>query len=63
MQKDNTMIGVKEIMEILGVCRQTAYKLLNSNEFHVIRIGRKYRVHKEVFENWLKGEKKKKVRW
>jgi excisionase family DNA binding protein len=50
------VLDVRDIMEILKVGRDRAYGILHSKEFHVIRVGRRFLVHKDVFDNWLKGE-------
>jgi excisionase family DNA binding protein len=62
---EKVMLDVKDVMTIIGVGRNNAYELMKSGEFPVKRIGNKYLVHKEILENWLKGEKsnKKKSRW
>lgn len=59
------MLDVKDVMVITGLGRDKAYGLMKSGEFHVKTIGKQYLVHKEILENWLKGEKvnKKKSRW
>jgi hypothetical protein len=58
------MLDVKDVMDMMGICKTKAYEVLKSEQFHVVKMGRKYMVHHEVFENWLKGEKtKKKSRW
>ena len=41
---------VNDIAVILGIGRNSAYKLANSGLFKTIRISRKY------FEDWLKGK-------
>lgn len=47
---------VKEVQEILGVCRPTIYKLIEQNAFHAIKInGTKYRISKKSFDAWLDG--------
>jgi excisionase family DNA binding protein len=57
------MLDVKDIMELTGIGRDNAYRLMRSGEFPVKMIGKKYLVHEEVFQNWLKGEQKTKKRW
>lgn len=52
---EKVMLGVKDIMVMLSIGRDRAYELIKSGEFHTIKLGRKYYVHKEVFDNWLKG--------
>ena len=43
-----------DVMSMMGICKPKAYEVFNSGQFHVVKVGRKYMVHKEVFENWLK---------
>jgi excisionase family DNA binding protein len=57
------MLEVKDVMDMMGISKPKAYEIFKSGQFHVIQMGRKYMVHKDVFENWLKGEKTKKKRW
>ena len=44
---------VKELQDILGISRPTAYELLKKNEFRWIKIGTKYRISKPSFDEWL----------
>jgi hypothetical protein len=60
---EKVMLEVKDIMNMMGICKPKVYEILRSNQFHVVNLGRKYMVHKDVFENWLKGESKPKKRW
>lgn len=43
---------VKDIQEMLKISRTAAYKLINSNQFPIVRIGRSVRVPKEGFNQW-----------
>jgi hypothetical protein len=40
-------------MEILGIGKNKAYELCNSNAFHIVRIGKIIRVSKLSFDMWL----------
>jgi excisionase family DNA binding protein len=61
---EKIMLDVTDVMGMMGICKPKAYEVFKSGEFHVIKMGRKYLVHKEVFEGWLKGNStKKKARW
>lgn len=53
---EKVMIGVKDIMNRMGIGRDRAYEIIKRGEFHVIKVGRRYLVHQEVFEEWLKGK-------
>jgi excisionase family DNA binding protein len=55
---EKVMLGVKDIMKRMGVGRDRAYELIKRGEFHSIKVGRRYLVHENVFEKWLKGELK-----
>ncbi len=55
-QEERVMIGVTEVMQMMGVGRDRAYEIIKRKEFPSIQVGRRYLVHKEVFEKWLKGE-------
>lgn len=54
---EKIMLGVKDIMKIMGIGRDRAYEIIKKGEFRTIRVGRRYLVHEQVFENWLKGTK------
>jgi predicted DNA-binding transcriptional regulator AlpA len=49
------VLQVADIQQILGIGRRQAYELVNSGQFHVIRIGKSIRVLREVFFNWMNG--------
>lgn len=44
-----------EIRDILGIGRDSAYKLVKAKGFPKIQIGRKVVIPKKAFENWLLG--------
>lgn len=49
---------VKDIQDMLGIGRTTAYNLVrkahrDEEPFRVVKIGDKYRVSKESFNRWL----------
>lgn len=48
-------LDVAHIQSILGIGRRQAYELVNSGEFHVVRIGKRIKVSKDVFFHWLNG--------
>lgn len=49
------VLNVSDIQQILGIGRRQAYELANSGQFHVVRIGRSIKVHRDVFFKWLYG--------
>ncbi|MEH7094056.1 helix-turn-helix domain-containing protein [Neobacillus vireti] len=48
-------LDVADIQNILGIGRRQAYELVNSGQFHIVRIGKRIKVSRDVFFNWLNG--------
>ena len=44
---------VEEIMIILGIGKTSAYKLVHSGQFKVVKVGKAIRVSKESFDEWF----------
>lgn len=47
------MLTVKDIQEILHIGRDTAYRLVRSNGFPSIIIGRSIRIPEDEFNRWI----------
>lgn len=45
---------VKEIQQILNIGTNTAYNLIHSKSFPVIKVGQSYRIPKGPFYAWMK---------
>ena len=58
------LLGINDITKLLGIGRNTAYKLINSGELPSIRLGRKLRVRlsdiNEYINDKFDSQKKKK---
>lgn len=52
------VLDVKDVQEILGISRGNAYELFHSQEFHIVKVGRRLKVSKAVFLRWLEGERR-----
>lgn len=52
------ILNVSHIQEILSIGRRQAYELANSGQFHVVRIGSRIKISKQVFISWLNGSHK-----
>lgn len=50
-----SVLNVEDIQHILGIGRGQAYQLVNSGQFHVVRLGKRIKIAKEVFLTWLTG--------
>lgn len=44
---------VSEIQEMLGIGRNSAYKLIHSGVFSLLKIGTSIRVSKSSFDSWV----------
>lgn len=49
------VITVTELQNILGIGREQAYILANSNSFPVRRVGKRIIIYKPTFIEWLKS--------
>ena len=45
-----------DIAAVLGVSRKTAYELIHSEDFPILRVGKQYRVSRKRFLTWLEGQ-------
>lgn len=50
------MISVKEISNVLGIGLNQAYELVKKDDFPSFRIGQKYLVPKDKFEEWINAQ-------
>ena len=55
-------MSTKELQEELGISRTTAYSLVQSGEVPSIKIGRSYRIPREMFEAWVKDKARTKTK-
>jgi len=46
---------VDDIQSILSISRPTAYKLVNSGAFPVVKVGQQIRIPAKSFDAWLNG--------
>ncbi|WP_458413025.1 helix-turn-helix domain-containing protein [Schinkia sp. CFF1] len=51
------VLTVKDVMEFLGISRAKAYELVNSGQFHTVRVGTRILIPKISIQKWLEGEK------
>ena len=40
----------------LGISRNTAYELIHSEDFPILRVGKQYRVSRKRFLTWLESQ-------
>lgn len=50
------VLNVSDIQKLLGIGRKQAYELVHSGEFHVINIGKRIKVSKNVLISWMEGD-------
>lgn len=48
--------SVEEVQYILGITRQTVYKLIKQGRFQAIMLENGYRITKSSFDKWLDNE-------
>ena len=48
--------SVAEAAEILSVSKRSIYKLCSANAFKTVRIGKKLRISRKSFDEWLDGD-------
>lgn len=48
------ILTVKDVQNILRIGQVSAYALVRSNAFPVIRIGRSYRIPQDTFMEWIR---------
>lgn len=46
----------EHIQNLLGIGRRQTYELLSDPPFHVVKVGRLYKISKKAFFNWFDGE-------
>lgn len=51
------VLNVSDIQELLGIGRKQAYELVHSEQFHVIKVGKRIKVSKNILINWIEGGK------
>lgn len=51
------VLDVKDVKAIMDLGINQVYELFNSNEFRVVKVGRRKKVSRDVFFNWLEKNK------
>lgn len=49
------ILTVYDIKDILNIGLRQAYELIHSKQFHSVKVGRCYKVSKDVFFSWLEN--------
>lgn len=57
MNKENGLITVLEMAELLRISRSKAYMLVKETTFPIIKIGKCIRISKMELKNWLNKNK------
>jgi len=53
--EEHDLMLVAEVAEKLRTSKMSIYRLINSDKLEAIRVGRSYRVKREVFQAFLDG--------
>lgn len=57
MEELPEVMDVADVKAFLGISKSAAYELVNSKSFHVVKIGRIYKIPKKSFTEWFEGHK------
>ena len=52
---ERELLDVNDLCVCLGIGKTTAYKLLNSEDFPTVRIGRRIYANRSEINKWIKG--------
>jgi excisionase family DNA binding protein len=53
--EEHDLMLVAEVAEALRTSKMSVYRLINSGKLDAIRVGRSYRVRREVFQAFMDG--------
>ncbi|MZQ74730.1 MAG: helix-turn-helix domain-containing protein [Peptoclostridium sp.] len=53
INSENDVLTVEELMEVLYIGRNYAYKILNSGDLKAFRVGRKWRIPRLCIEEYI----------
>jgi excisionase family DNA binding protein len=56
IQELPAVLTMKDIQDVLGICKPKAYELAHTRGFPVVKIGRTFRVPKAAFLLWLEEQ-------
>ncbi|MBQ1734678.1 MAG: helix-turn-helix domain-containing protein [Lachnospiraceae bacterium] len=48
------VLKVEDLMQILSIGKNTAYRLVRSGKIYSVRVGRFYRIPRDAFEEYLR---------
>jgi Helix-turn-helix domain len=51
------VMSVKDVQQFLGIGRRQSYEMIENPPFHVVRVGKIYKISKISFLRWLDGDK------
>ena len=53
------VLNVSDVASIMAISKVSAYELVKSNGFPVVRVGRRIKIPKAAFVEWLNDQSKK----
>ena len=51
-----SVLDVSDIQEILSIGRLQAYQLVHSGAFRIIKVGKRIKIPRRTFTQWLEGD-------
>lgn len=52
---DKEVLDVEDVQKYLGISRNSAYNLVTSGDLYAVKIGRRWKISRNVLLNWLNG--------
>nr|WP_251127269.1 helix-turn-helix domain-containing protein [Exiguobacterium sp. s162] len=50
------VLSTEDVAKIMNIGKSVAYDLMKSKEFHIVQVGKQFRVSREIFLRWLNGK-------
>ena len=57
MEEKDRLIDTKEVAKVLGCSLPTARRIMQREDFPLIRVGKNMKVNAEVFDEWTKNRR------
>ena len=59
--QNEKLLSVKDVQEILGISRDTAYRMVRDGEIESYRVGKLYKIKQDSLDNYIRSQKVQKT--
>ena len=59
--QNEKLLSVKDVQEILGISRDTAYRMVRDGEIESYRVGKLYKIKQDSLDNYIRNQKFQKI--